>query len=30
MWDFAHHRLVTTEDNNEVRHGTAFIDETLS
>jgi aminoglycoside phosphotransferase (APT) family kinase protein len=27
---FAHHRLVTAQDNDEVGHGTAFIDETLS
>jgi aminoglycoside phosphotransferase (APT) family kinase protein len=27
---FAHYRLVTAEDNDEVRHGTTFIGETLS
>jgi aminoglycoside phosphotransferase (APT) family kinase protein len=27
---FAHHRLVTAEDHDEVGHGTAFIDQTLS
>jgi aminoglycoside phosphotransferase (APT) family kinase protein len=27
---FAHHRLVTAQDNHEIRHATAFIDQTLS